>query len=64
MAQPTYTHIIDLRPSLLPVNVNFIVLDKGTRSPCLQLCFLQASIETLRAQRCCHWSRSHTPCSP
>ncbi|KAK9824853.1 hypothetical protein WJX81_008435 [Elliptochloris bilobata] len=29
MAQLKFTHVIDLRPSLLPVSVQFIVLDKG-----------------------------------
>ena len=43
MAQPAYTRIIDLRPSLLPVNVNFIVLDKGKCTYLLLLtCLLTA----------------------
>ena len=29
MSLPKYTRILDLRPSLLPVNVQFIVLEKG-----------------------------------
>jgi hypothetical protein len=55
MAQPTYTRIIDLRPSLLPVNVNFIVLDKGTRAPRLQprvLCGLAATLCAGRRRQC------------
>jgi len=28
---PTFTRIVDLRPSLQPVNVHFIVLDRGEK---------------------------------